>query len=132
MKDPRLNTDLQNRFLEALAGEAKGDLHKAKAIAGYAPETSLRNIIEPLKDQIIEIAKDIMAATAIKAVMQLNQVLDTPAMMGASNIVNAAKEIMDRSGISKSEGQQLQLPQGAIVLLPPKRPKTIEYIENEE
>ena len=53
----------QQKFLDALAHEAKGNIKQALAIAGYA-ETSQSNIVSSLKDEIVEVATKILAKSA--------------------------------------------------------------------
>ena len=79
---PKELTDLQEKFLNALFGEAKGNYAKAMRIAGYAPSTNSHVIIQSLRSEIIERAELEMAANAPKAVMSMVGVLDDPTAMG--------------------------------------------------
>ena len=45
---PKELTDLQEKFLNALFGEAKGSYAKAMRIAGYAPSTNSHVIVTQL------------------------------------------------------------------------------------
>lgn len=119
-------SDKQILFLEALVGEAKGDFKKAKEIAGYAPAVSIRQIIRPLRDQILKLTDDIIVFNTIKAAFALDDVMDNPAIVGAGNKINAAKEVLDRAGLGKKDNSSMQLPQGAVIIMPPKKEKTVD------
>ena len=45
----------QQKFLEVLFDEAKGDILTAKKLAGYSENTPTRNIVDTLKDEIADI-----------------------------------------------------------------------------
>ena len=47
-------TDKQEAFLEALCGEAKGNIRGAMNIAGYSENTKVSEIVSSLKDEIVE------------------------------------------------------------------------------
>ena len=114
-------TDQQNTFLNALFGEANGIPKKAGEIAGYA-EHSYPKVVKALKDEIIERAEEVMASYSSKATMGLVRALDedgsTP---GASIRVEAAKQILDRVGLTKKEKVDINVKSvSGIFILPPK------------
>jgi hypothetical protein len=122
-------TNLQKNFLDALAGPAKGNLRDAMRIAGYSDNTRLQEVVVNLRQEIIDIAEQLLALNAVKAVHGLSDVIDTPGRLGASNIVNAAKEILDRVGINKkTDGAQTVIKADNVVILPPK--STIQDIKD--
>ena len=51
-------TDRQEKFLDCLSGEAKGDLKQALVLAGYV-ETSYFAVVKALREPIIEVANTI-------------------------------------------------------------------------
>jgi len=112
-------TKQQELFLEALFGEADGDLYAAKRIAGYSPNYSMSEVISTLKDEIVERTKTYLALHAPKASIKLTKVLDAPEKLGNDNILKAAKEILDRAGVNKSE--TVEIGSGGIFILPAKR-----------
>lgn len=125
-----INTPMQTAFLDALFDtDVQGDIRKAMKKAGYSENTPTKDVIGPLKDQIIERAKDYMALNAGKAVFGMVNLLDRPATPGAKAIIAAAESIMDRVGIVKKDASLAGLPKGAIILLPPK--KEVPMIEAE-
>lgn len=100
---PKELTDLQEKFLNALFGEAKGNYAKAMRIAGYASSTNSHVIIQSLRSEIIERAELEMAANAPKAVMSMVGVLDDPTAMGNREVLSASQQVLDRVGLSKVE-----------------------------
>jgi hypothetical protein len=110
----------QLAFLNALSGEAKGNLHIAKDMAGYAPTTAISDVVRPLKDYIAQLAKDVIMQQALKAAFALGDVMDNPAEMGAANKVKAATEVLNRAGIGTPEDTSNTGPKAAVILLPAK------------
>ena len=100
---PKQLTELQEKFLNALFGEAKGNYAKAMKIAGYAPSTNSHVIVQSLRSEIIERAELEMAANAPKAVMSMVGVLDDPTEIGTREKLLASQQILDRVGLSKVE-----------------------------
>ena len=114
-------TERQELFLEALCGEARGDIRTAMRIAGYSDGTKLKDVVDPLKDYIIERASLMLAMNAPRATFSMLGVLDDPSAMGARNAVAAAREILDRTGLVKKEQVEVKGPEGGLFILPPKR-----------
>lgn len=118
-------TSQQKSFLDALAGEAKGDYHKAKELAGYAPTTAMADIIRPIREHIAALTKEVLLQTGLKAAHAFGEIIDNPSMVGAANKVKAASEVLDRIGVVKPEGNAHEVAKGAIFILPPKNIKAI-------
>ena len=89
-------TAKQNKFLSALFDEAEGDVVKAKLLAGYSENTSTTEIIRGMVSGVTD-----------------------PTELGIRDKLNAAKELLDRSGIVKTEKMQVES-SGGIMLLPAK------------
>ena len=121
-KDQPELTLRQELFLEALVGEAKGDIRTAMTMAGYSTNTKISEVVRPLKDLIIDRTSELMAMNAAKATHGVIGVLDQPSLPGAKNILQAAREVLDRSGIVKKEQVEVTAPSGGMFVLPPKRP----------
>lgn len=122
-------TTMEATFLEALRGEAKGDLRAAMKLAGYSDNTSVSVLMRQLKNEIIEVAQEMLAAGSIKAVLGLDDVMDKPNALGAKNKIAAAKEILDRAGIVKPSGEvNLSIPEGGLIILPAKGAKKPEEV----
>lgn len=113
-------TEKQEAFLSALAGEAKGNMRQAMKMAGYADNTRVDEVYKALVDEIIEVAKQLLAANSIKAAVSLSDALDNPGRLGTNNMISAAKEVLDRAGIIKKEMQQQEIKVDNLYILPPK------------
>lgn len=113
-------TEKQEAFLEALMGEAKGNIREAMRLAGYSDKTKLREVIGPLRQEIVDRASLVLAMNAPKAAFGMVGVLDDPSAMGARNTINAAKEVLDRTGLVKKEQVEVKATGGAMFILPPK------------
>ena len=113
-------TDKQAAFLEALLGEARGNIRAAMDIAGYAKTTKTSEVVAPLKEEITERAGMMLAMNAPKAAFGIVDVLDDPSALGARNSISAAREILDRTGLVKKEQVEVSGTTGGIFILPPK------------
>ena len=118
---PKKLTDRQEAFLDALLGEAQGNVRQAMRIAGYSDATRINEAIAPIKDEIVDRASMMLASNAPKAVLGIIGVLDDPSAMGARNAVAAAREVLDRSGLVKKEQVEVKGPKGGVFILPPKK-----------
>lgn len=112
-------TENQAKFLEVLFDEAGGDVVKAKKLAGYSDSTPTRTIIESLKDEIFEGTKSYMARIGPKAAVAFGQALVDPTELGVKEKMQAAKEVLDRAGVVKTERVEVQS-SGGLFILPPK------------
>ena len=95
MSEEQTLTDKQELFLEAVMGEARGNLRAAMRIAGYSDTP--------------------------KAAFGMIDVLDDPNTLGARNSISAAREILDRTGLVKKEKIEVTGATGGIFILPPKQ-----------
>ena len=113
-------TPKQEEFLEALLGEARGNIRVAMDIAGYSKSTKTAEVVGPLKDEITERAGMMLAMNAPKAAFGIVDVLDDPSAMGARNAISAAREVLDRTGLVKKEQLEVTTNTGGMFILPPK------------
>ena len=113
-------TDKQLAFLDALMGEAGGNIRKAMDIAGYSKTTKSGEVVKNLREEIIERASLMLAMNAPKAAFGIIGVLDDPSAMGARNSISAAREILDRTGLVKKEQVEVTSQGGGVFILPPK------------
>ena len=111
--------DRQKKFLAVLFEEAGGDVVQAKKIAGYAPNTPTTDIVKGLKEEILEATSMYMARNAPKAAMAMTGALYDPTELGIRDKMAAAKELLDRSGLVKTEKMQVEA-SGGVMLMPPK------------
>ena len=112
-------TEQQEKSLNALFGEAQGNFREAMNMAGYAKSEYPARLIRNLKSEIIERAEYMLAANAPKAVLSMSGILDDPTALGNKDRLAAAKEILDRTGIVKTEKVEHKTNGAAIVFLPP-------------
>ena len=113
-------TDKQSAFLEALLGEARGNIRAAMDIAGYSKTTATTEVVGPLSEEITERAGMMLAINAPKAAFGIIDVLDDPSALGARNAISAAREVLDRTGLVKKEQVEVSGNAGGIFILPPK------------
>ncbi len=96
-------TNAQEKFLDALFGEARGNPRKAGELAGYS-EHSYPKVVRNLKQEIISRAENYLATHSAKAATKMVDMLDEDGTTPHANIrMEAAKQILDRIGIIKKE-----------------------------
>jgi hypothetical protein len=115
----RTLTDKQQAFLNALFDEANGDVLLAKKIAGYSDSYSTTEIVNGLKEEILDATHMFMARNAPKAAFALVGGLVDPTELGIRDKMAAAKELLDRTGLVKTEKMQVEA-KGGVMLMPAK------------
>lgn len=115
-------TELQQKFLEVLFDEAGGDVVAAKKLAGYSDNTPTRLIVDSLKEEITEATRTYFARVAPKAAMAMTQALYDPTELGIRDKMSAAKDLLDRAGLAKTERVDVTS-SGGVFYLPPKEGK---------
>ena len=109
-------TERQKKFLDALFEEANGDAVTAKRLAGYADSTPTSDIIATLKDELIERTNLYLARNAPRAAVAMAGAILDPTELGIKEKMNAAREILDRTGIVKTEKVQVEATNGLMIL----------------
>ena len=116
-------TESQEKFLNALFGEARGNPKKAGELAGYS-EHSYPKVLRNLKQEIVSRAENYLATHSAKAATKMVDMLDEDGTTPHANIrMEAAKQILDRIGITKKD--QLDINMKAVhgmFILPAKDP----------
>ena len=112
-------TAKQQVFLNALFEEAGGRVILAKKIAGYADTSSTSEIVKGLKEEILEATQLYMARNAPQAAVAMAGALMDPTELGIRDKMSAAKELLDRVGLVKTEKMQVEA-SGGVMLMPPK------------
>ena len=112
-------TDKQQKFLDVLFEEAGGSVILAKKLAGYSETSSTSDITKGLKDEILEATQLYMARNAPQAAVAIAGSLSDPTQLGVRDRLAAAKELLDRTGLIKTEKVQVET-SGGVVLMPPK------------
>lgn len=113
-------TEQQQRFLDVLFDEAGGNLKKAMRLAGYSESYTTTQIAKVLKEEIIEATQLYMALNAPKAAAAMVGAIDDPTELGLKEKMSAAKDLMDRAGLVKTEKVQVESNTGGVMLLPAK------------
>jgi len=113
-------TERQQKFIDALFAEANGSVKDAKIIAGYSPNTNNHEIIKAMKEEILEATQLYMASNAPRAAMAMVEGLVDPTELGIRDKMSAAKELLDRTGLIKTEKVQVEA-SGGVMLMPKKQ-----------
>ena len=96
-------TEQQQKFLAVLFDEAGCDVLTAKKLAGYSDTTSTTQAVNSLKEEIIDATQLFMSRNAPKAAMAMVGALYDPTELGIRDKMQAAKELLDRTGLVKTE-----------------------------
>jgi hypothetical protein len=112
-------TERQQKFLDVLFDEAGGDVVRAKILAGYSENVSTTEIIKGIKEEIMERTQLYMARNAPRAAMSLVSGMVDPTELGLREKLSAAKDLLDRVGLVKTEKVQVEATNG-LMILPPK------------
>ena len=113
-------TERQQKFLSVLFDEAGGDVVAAKKLAGYSDKSNTSEVVKSMKDEIMEATQLFMSRNAPKAAMAMVGGLNDPTELGIRDKMAAAKELLDRTGLVKTEKMQVEA-SGGVVLMPPKQ-----------
>lgn len=126
-------TDKQQAFLDNLV-ETGGDPKKAAELAGYSG--NYHQVIKSLKEEVIELASDVLARSAPQAAFKLVEIMNTDKPVPqVSNKLQAAQTILDRVGVAKRDRLDVtHKAAGGIFILPKKAPIEVEAedVEYEE
>jgi phage terminase small subunit len=112
-------TEKQQKFLDVLFDEAGGDMTAAKKLAGYADTSNINDIVKGIKEEVLDATQMYMARNAPKAAMAMTGALYDPTELGIRDKMSAAKELLDRVGLVKTEKMQVEA-SGGVMLMPPK------------
>jgi len=113
-------TTKQQTFLDNLV-ETGGDPKEAARLAGYS-ENGHWQVAHALKNEIIELASNILAQSAPKAAMKLVDIMDSNVPIPQANMrLQAAQTILDRTGLGKQERLEVKHKvEGGLFILPAK------------
>ena len=96
-------TDMQEKFLDVLFGEAQGNPREAARIAGYS-DHSYPKVVRNLRKEITELAEQHLSTHSAKAANRLIALLDEDGTTPQASIrLAAANSILDRVGIVKKD-----------------------------
>ncbi len=113
-------TEQQQKFLDALFDQAAGSVAKAKKLAGYSDTTSTTHIVNSLREEILDATQMYMSRNAPRAAVAMVGALMDPTELGIRDKMQAAKELLDRTGLVKTEKMQVET-KGGVMLMPPKQ-----------
>ena len=110
----------QQGFLDHLVNTG-GDPKEAAVLAGYA-ENGHWQVAHALKNEIIELASNILAQSAPKAAMKLVDIMDSNAPIPQASVrIQAAQTILDRIGLGKKDTLDVNHKvEGGLFILPAK------------
>ena len=131
LSKPKELTNKQQLFLDSLV-ETQGDPKKAAAIAGYSG--GHYQVLKSLKNEVLELTKDVLAHNAPKAAFKLLEIMESnKPIPQANNKLAAAQSLLDRVGVSKTETLDVNHQVSAgIFLMPDKAPIEAEIVVEEE
>ena len=114
-------TDMQEKFLDVLFAEAKGNPREAARLAGYS-ENSYSKVIRNLKKEITELAENHLSTHSAQAANRLITLLDEDGTTPQASIrLAAANSILDRVGIVKKDQLDINMKDlHCIFILPAK------------
>tara|TARA_X000001382_G_scaffold11401_1_gene7707 strand:- start:715 stop:1128 length:414 start_codon:yes stop_codon:yes gene_type:complete len=118
-------TEMQQIFLDNVVTTG-GDLKKAAELAGY--KGNHYQVIKSLKDELVDMAQNLLAHNAPKAAMKLVEVMDSDRPVPqASSKLQAAQTILDRVGVAKTERLNIDHNvSGGLFILPQKETVIVE------
>ncbi len=127
-------TDKQQKFLDYLV-ETNGNPKEAAELAGYSGNHY--QVVKSLKNEIIDLATDVLANSAPEAAFKLVDIMNTDAPIPQiGNKLQAAQAILDRVGVVKKERVEVDhKTNGGVFILPAKKEVTViegEYTEQDD
>jgi hypothetical protein len=125
-------TEKQQKFLDCLIS-TNGDPKQAAVLAGYS-NGSHYQVIAALKDEIIDLATNVLANSAPEAAFKLVEIMNTNRPIPQiGNKLQAAQAILDRVGVVKKERLDVNHNIGSgVFILPEKRKGELIDIQKEE
>ena len=118
-------TEMQQIFLDNVVTTG-GDLKKAAELAGY--KGNHYQVIKSLKDELVDMAQNLLAHNAPKAAMKLVEVMESDRPVPqASSKLQAAQTILDIDGVAKTERLNIDHNvSGGLFILPQKETVIVE------
>ena len=118
-------TEKQQSFLDNII-ETKGNLKLSAELAGYSGNHY--QIIKSLRQEIVDLASDVLAREAPTAAFKLVDVMQSETAIPQANVkLQAAQTILDRVGLGKQDRMEVNHNVGGgIFILPEKQVIDIE------
>ena len=133
-KNSKQLTEKQQKFLDCLI-ETNGNPKEAAEMAGYSGNHY--QVVKSLKNEIIDLATDVLAHSAPEAAFKLVDIMQTDRPIPQiANKLQAAQTILDRVGVTKKERLEVNHnTSGGVFILPAKNDVNIidaEVIKNDD
>ena len=133
-KNSKQLTEIQQMFLDCLI-ETNGNPKEAAEMAGYSGNHY--QVVKSLKNEIIDLATDVLAHSAPEAAFKLVDIMQTDRPIPQiANKLQAAQTILDRVGVTKKERLEVNHnTSGGVFILPAKNDVNIidaEIINNDD
>ena len=124
-------TEKQQKFLDCLI-DTNGNPKEAAELAGYTGNHY--QVVRALKDEIIDLATDVLAHSAPEAAFKLVDIMQTDRPIPQiSNKLQAAQSILDRVGVTKKERLEVNHnTSGGVFILPAKNIIDAEVINDDD
>jgi hypothetical protein len=101
-------TDQEVAFIELLFDpELKGNASLAKRAAGYSESTKASTLISKLSDEILAYGEKVLVSHTPRAIIEMVNIFDSPTHPNTKDVLNVAKEILDRAGLAKKDKIQV-------------------------
>ena len=119
-KKSKTLTEKQQKFLDCLI-ETNGNPKEAAKLAGYSTGSHYQ-VVKALKNEIIDLATDVLANSAPEAAFKLVDIMKTDRPIPQiANKLQAAQTILDRVGVTKKERLEVNHNNtGGVFILPAK------------
>ena len=112
-------TEKQQKFIDVLFEEAKGNPVEAKRLAGYADSVSSTSITGVLQDEIYEATKRYIASSGTRVAYGMMEVFNDPTQLGNKEKIAVAKAFLDRAGFVKTDKIEVKA-ESPLFILPAK------------
>ena len=109
-------SEQHKKFLDVLFNEAKGNAAKAKVMAGFSEHYKTSQLTNYLKEEIIEATQLYIAMNAPRAALAMVDGILDPTELGIKEKMNAAKDLLDRAGLVKTDKVQVESTNGVMIL----------------
>jgi hypothetical protein len=109
-------TEQHKKFLDVLFSEANGNIVAAKRLAGFSENYKTAQLTNYLKEEIIEATQLYIAMNAPRAAMAMVGGILDPTELGIKEKMNAAKDLLDRAGLVKTDKIQVESSNGVMIL----------------
>ena len=124
-------TEQQQQFLTALGSVARGDINLALKEAGYA-DSSKSNVVDSLKDEIVDVATKILAKSAPRASHKLVEILESDDPIPQVNAkLQAAQTLLDRVGVAKRDKVDVSHTVSSGIFIIPQKEELIDVTAEE-